>query len=99
MKACTSCACSGVAVRPVPIAQTGSYATTACSKRGDAGKLEHDIELARDDFPGAPRLAVSELLTHAQNRNQTLRQRGAEFARDELVVSRGTAAVAPSARR
>ena len=26
--ACTCCACSGVAVRPVPIAQTGSYATT-----------------------------------------------------------------------
>ena len=26
--ACTSSACSGVAVSPVPIAQTGSYATT-----------------------------------------------------------------------
>lgn len=25
---CTSCACSGVAVFPVPMAQTGSYATT-----------------------------------------------------------------------
>mmetsp|Transcript_8696 Transcript_8696/g.22505 ORF Transcript_8696/g.22505 Transcript_8696/m.22505 type:complete len:241 (+) Transcript_8696:548-1270(+) len=28
MKACVSCACSGVAVRPVPMAQTGSYAIT-----------------------------------------------------------------------
>src|SRR5437870_1465514 len=28
MKACASCAISGVAVRPVPIAQTGSYAST-----------------------------------------------------------------------
>ena len=26
IKSCTSCACSGVAVRPVPMAQTGSYA-------------------------------------------------------------------------
>src|SRR5438105_11141511 len=27
--ACTACACSGVALRPVPIAHTGSYASTA----------------------------------------------------------------------
>jgi hypothetical protein len=26
--ACTSCACAGVATLPVPIAHTGSYATT-----------------------------------------------------------------------
>ncbi len=32
--ACASCAISGVAVRPVPIAQTGSYAMTSRSCRG-----------------------------------------------------------------
>ena len=31
MNACTSRACSGVAVRPEPIAQTGSYAITSRS--------------------------------------------------------------------
>ena len=31
MNACASCAISGVAVLPVPIAQTGSYARTRCS--------------------------------------------------------------------
>ena len=34
MWATTSCACSGVAVRPVPIAQTGSYAITQSSTDG-----------------------------------------------------------------
>ena len=32
MSACASCACSGVAVRPVPIAQTGSYAMARRSR-------------------------------------------------------------------
>ena len=33
MKRCTSCACAGVALRPVPIAHTGSYAiTTRCQR-------------------------------------------------------------------
>mmetsp|Transcript_45132 Transcript_45132/g.109845 ORF Transcript_45132/g.109845 Transcript_45132/m.109845 type:complete len:231 (-) Transcript_45132:393-1085(-) len=32
MEACVSCACSGVAVRPVPIAQIGSYAMTTFSQ-------------------------------------------------------------------
>ena len=47
--ACASCAISGVAVLPVPIAQTGSYAMTSRSWRRDRADLprEHRLGLAR----------------------------------------------------
>ena len=53
MKACASCAISGVAVRPVPIAQTGSYASTRSGMR-----LEHR-ELAAEDVLRLPRSRCS----------------------------------------
>ena len=37
MPACVACASSGVAVRPVPMAQTGSYAMTTCCNGAEAG--------------------------------------------------------------
>ena len=39
MNACASCASSGVAVRPVPIAQTGSYASTSRSLRPHSSRI------------------------------------------------------------
>src|SRR5205085_206970 len=39
MKACASCASSGVAVRPVPIAHTGSYASTSPSSPPHASRI------------------------------------------------------------
>jgi triosephosphate isomerase len=41
MNACISCASSGVAVRPVPIAQTGSYASTSRSATPELAQEMH----------------------------------------------------------
>src|SRR5207245_11802810 len=43
ISACPACACSGVAVLPVPMAHTGSYATTICEMQCPSVWMTADI--------------------------------------------------------
>ena len=57
--ACTAWACSGVAVLPVPMAHTGSYATTI--RAAVTVDVEHRVELARDHFFGLAAFALRQV--------------------------------------
>ena len=70
--ACIACAISGVAVSPVPIAQTGSYATDSPLLVAliTSRSTERGLELLAHDVLGAARLALLERLADAQHRAQ-----------------------------
>ena len=70
MKAWTSWACSGDAVRPVPIAQTGSYASTTPAICSALRPASDPVELAGDDVLGLPGLALGLGLADADDRDQ-----------------------------
>jgi hypothetical protein len=55
-------------------------------KRLLAAQREHRVELLGDDALGGARLALGELLTHAQNGREISGQRRAELARDQRAV-------------
>mmetsp|Transcript_8704 Transcript_8704/g.8276 ORF Transcript_8704/g.8276 Transcript_8704/m.8276 type:complete len:262 (-) Transcript_8704:153-938(-) len=68
ISACVFCACSGVAVRPVPIAQMGSYATTTFSQSSLVktsayaliwGKTNSLVVPASRDSSGSPQHAIT----------------------------------------
>ena len=65
MNACASCAISGVAVRPVPIAQTGSYASTRSVVR-----LEQRRAWRLEDVLRLPGLALLVRLADARDHAQ-----------------------------
>ena len=87
MNACASCAISGVAVLPVPIAQTGSYAITSCSWCGSS-----TASLAAEDVLGLARLALLVRLADARDHAQAGLERRRGPPGDRLV---GLAEVLP----
>jgi hypothetical protein len=114
MNACASVACADVAVRPVPIAQTGSYATIAPSS-ARALLVEHRVDLAREHRFRDARLALREGLAHAEDRVRPARLRRGEFLAttasvlaehraalrvpDDRVASAESATIAPETPR
>ena len=86
MCAWTSCACAGVAVRPVPIAQTGSYAITSrCAATSRVDAVEAARELRVDDLERAAAVALGERLADAHDRAEAAGERGARLLADALV--------------
>ena len=97
MKACASAACSGVAVLPVPIAQTGSYATT--KPRVLAHRERDRLDLDLQDQLGIARSPAAR-----SSRRRTRSRRGRRRPRRALAGrrarrSRRTTGAAPSGRR
>ena len=83
MNACASSAISGVAVLPVPIAQTGSYAIT--SRSCVAGRERDRLDLDLEHELGVPGLALLERLADAGDHAEPRFERGPRAARDHLV--------------
>ena len=83
MNACASRAWSGVAVRPVPIAQTGSYASTSrfVLAGGEGNRLhldlEHELHVAR--------LPLLQRLTDAGDHAEAGLERGTRSSRDARI--------------
>ena len=55
-------------------------------ERAGTAQFQHHVELARDHFARAPRVAICQLLADAQDRYQALGMRRAKLARYELIA-------------
>ena len=69
------------------------------AERLDPGKLQHCLKLPRDHLVGTLRLALRQLLAHAQNRHEALRLRRDKLARHRLIALADTAGAAPNGPR
>ena len=85
MNACASCACWGVALRPVPIAQTGSYAITRFLQFLWTQTGETAAQLDRQNFFHVAFVALIERFSDANDRTQFRLVRRAHFAIDDFV--------------
>ena len=94
MNACASCACSGVAVLPVPIAHTGSYATTSSLVRLGSARPAAAAR-PRSRRARAPASSLADAGDHAQARLE----RGSARRRATSRRSRRSAGAARSGRR
>ena len=68
MNAWTSATSAGVGVRPVPIAQTGSYATTKLVRRGSVG--QRPVELTPDNLQSLAGFTLGALFADTDNGGQ-----------------------------
>ncbi len=82
--ACTACACSGVAVLPVPIAQTGSYATTNSLTHG-THMVNHCSELALDHLLGLTSFTLLQGFTHTDDGRDALSQRSLRLGGNHCI--------------
>ncbi len=78
-------ASAGVAVRPVPIAQTGSYATSEAATCSGDEPAEPGPQLAQHDGLGFARFALAERFSHAEHRRQARAHDRLAFAPSLLV--------------
>ena len=85
MCAWTSCACAGVAVRPVPIAHTGSYAMTSRGAALASIPASAARELLVDDGERAAAVALGERSRRRTRSRRARREHRARLLADALV--------------
>ena len=85
ISSCTWAASSGEAFRPVPMAQTGSYASRIAVPVRQGDPLQDRVHLPLDHLLGAAALALGQRLAHADQRSGPALEGGRHLAADLLV--------------